>query len=146
MTPKFSQPLYRDNQFTIKIDAHNIFNMADHNELGKQGEEIATSYLRKKGYIILARNYRFKRQEIDIIARYNGLLIVVEVKTRNSNFLAGPEVTVTRNKQRSIVRVTADYIQVHKSEMDTRFDIISIIHNGKYTKVEHLEDAFYPTL
>lgn len=120
--------------------------MADHNELGVKGEELAFNYLVKKGYKILSKNYRFKRNEIDIIAEIDKTLIIVEVKTRGSRFLAGPEETVTKSKQKKIIKVANEYIQEHEVDLDTRFDIISIILNEKETSIEHLIDAFYPTL
>lgn len=120
--------------------------MADHNELGKQGEQIAFDYLRKKGYKILERNYRFRHLEVDLIAEYDGFLVAVEVKTRNSDFMAGPEVTVTKQKQKSIVKVANAYIQENEIDPDTRFDIISIILNQKQKIIEHFQDAFYPLI
>ena len=119
--------------------------MAEHNELGKKGEELATQFLRQKGYKILIRNYRFKKLEIDIIAQDKDELIIVEVKTRASRYLAGPEDTVSLNKQRLIVKAANQYIEEHDVDLDTRFDIVSIILNEKETNVEHLIDAFYPT-
>ena len=118
--------------------------MADHNELGIKGEEMAVRYLAQKGYRILARNYRFKHLEIDIITKLKGLLVIVEVKTRQSTFMAGPEVTVNRKKQKSIVKVTNEYITKQLWEGETRFDIISIIMEQGNYQIEHLEDAFYP--
>jgi len=120
--------------------------MAQHNELGEKGERLAKDFLIKKGYEILTTNYRFKHLEVDIIAKFKNELIVVEVKTRASEYLAGPEDTVTKSKQRSIVKVANEYILEHDLDIDIRFDIISIILNEKETKIEHLEDAFYPTL
>jgi len=64
--------------------------MASHNELGEKGEEIAAGHLLKNGYAILERNWRFGKEEIDIIASQDDELIIVEVKTRNSVFLANP--------------------------------------------------------
>ena len=119
--------------------------MADHNELGIKGEELAFNYLVKKGYKILSRNYRFKHNEIDIVAQFESTLVIVEVKTRASRFLAGPEDTVTPSKQKSIIKVANAYIHDHEVDLDTRFDIISIILNEKETHIEHMVDAFYPT-
>lgn len=120
--------------------------MAEHNELGKAGEEIAVSYLKKKGYTILHRNYTFKKSEIDIVSKLNDKLIVVEVKTRVSDYLAGPEITVTKKKQKSIIKTANFYIQEHDLDIETQFDIVSIIHNSKETRIQHIEDAFYPLL
>ena len=120
--------------------------MAEHNELGIKGEKIAFSYLQGKGYDILERNYRFKHLEIDIIAQKDDCLIVVEVKTRASRFLAGPEITVTKKKQKDVVKVINEYIFEKDLDIDVRFDIVSIILNEKEESIEHIEDAFYPTL
>lgn len=120
--------------------------MAEHNELGKEGEELAVAYLLKKGYSILKRNYTFKKSELDIVSTKDNKLIIVEVKTRNSDFLAGPEITVTKKKQRAIIKATNFYIDEFDVKMETQFDIISIILNSKEQRIEHMEDAFYPLL
>lgn len=118
--------------------------MAEHNELGKIGEGIAVAYLQKKGYEILCRNYTFKKSELDIVTRKGELLVIVEVKTRNSDYLAGPEITVTKKKQRALIKAANFYIEDHQLECETQFDIISIIHNSNEIKIDHIEDAFYP--
>jgi len=120
--------------------------MADHNELGKLGEEIAADYLGKKGYEIVKRNYTFAKSEIDIVAKKDGQLIIVEVKTRNSDFMAGPQQTITKAKQKSIIKAANFYIQEHDLDIETRFDVVSIIVNSKQKLIEHIEDAFYPRL
>ncbi len=120
--------------------------MAEHNELGKEGEDIAADYLEKKGYEILRRNYRFLKSELDIVAKCGNQLVVVEVKTRASRFMAGPEQTVTMKKQREIIRAANAFIEEYKIAYETRFDIISIILNSQEQEIEHLEDAFYPVL
>lgn len=121
--------------------------MADHNELGIKGEQIAVDFLIKKGYKIIDRNYRFKKWEVDIIAEQNkGELVVVEVKTRNSDYLASASETVSRGKQSSIVKIANEFIQEKDLDVECRFDVISIILNNKEQKIEHIEDAFYPIL
>jgi len=120
--------------------------MAEHNDLGILGEEIATEYLSKKGYQIVQRNYKFLKSEIDIVTKKDGLLIIVEVKTRNSDFMAGPHQTVTKKKQKAIIKAANFYIQEHDLDIETRFDIVSIIVNSKQKLIEHIEDAFYPRL
>jgi len=120
--------------------------MAEHNELGKRGEEVAADFLKKKGYEILKRNYTFKKSEIDIVAKKDNKLIVVEVKTRNSDYLAGPEITVTKKKQKAIIKAANFYIQENDLDCQTQFDIVSVILNNKEQRIEHIEDAFYPLL
>jgi putative endonuclease len=120
--------------------------MSEANELGKQGEEIATTYLLKKGYKILETNWRAGRNEIDIIARDNDFLVIVEVKSRSNDTFAEPEEAVTRDKQQALIRAANAYIFRKNINYEARFDIISIIHNKNETRVNHLKDAFYPRL
>jgi putative endonuclease len=131
----------------IKLDSNllTIFDfMAEHNELGKKGEALAAAFLIKNGYKVLAKNYRFKKLELDIIAEYKNELIIVEVKTRASRYLAGPEITVTKSKQQLIIKAANQYIIENEIDLETRFDIISIILNQQETDIDHLVDAYYP--
>ncbi|MFT5819562.1 MAG: putative endonuclease [Crocinitomix sp.] len=120
--------------------------MAEHNELGIKGENIAVDFLQKSGFQILKRNYRFKRHEIDIIAKKAKQLRIIEVKTRQSYYLAGPEITVTKRKQKAIIGVANAYIELNDFDGETQFDIISIVLNDKTMDLDFLEDAFYPLL
>ena len=120
--------------------------MAEHNELGKKGEELAVSYLRKKGYTILETNFRAGRNEIDIIARDGNTLVIVEVKSRHSNYFTEPEYAVTLEKQKALIRAANSYIYRKNIQDETRFDIIAIVLNNEEAHINHLEDAFYPTL
>lgn len=120
--------------------------MAEHNELGKQGEEIARQYLSDKGYKILQCNWRFGSDEIDIIAQKNDMLVIVEVKTRQTNFFGEPEEAVTKSKQKFLIRATDMYIKQRNIDMETRFDIVSVVISYGQVMINHIEDAFYPTL
>lgn len=120
--------------------------MADHNELGKTGEELALKHLRGLGYNILELNWHFGREEVDIIARDKDTLVIIEVKTRASNWFGEPEFAVTKSKQRTLIRAADAYINKHDLNLDCRFDIISVIITPQEKKVHHIEDAFYPTL
>lgn len=120
--------------------------MAEHNDLGRTGEEIATKHLRDHGYTIREANWRFGKDEIDIIAETDNYLVVVEVKTRTSNYFGEPEVFVNQAKQRFLVRAAQAYIEKNNIEKETRFDIISVILNNTTKRVHHIEDAFYPVL
>ncbi|MFH1121578.1 MAG: YraN family protein [Bacteroidota bacterium] len=120
--------------------------MAEHNDLGRQGEEIALQFLREKGYTICDTNWRFGKDEIDIIAEKDGFLIVVEVKTRSSAFFGEPEMFVNAGKQRFLVRATQAYAEKNDIRLEVRFDVVSIILNSTTKKVKHIEDAFYPVL
>jgi putative endonuclease len=120
--------------------------MAEHNELGKQGEEIATAYLLKQGYFILDVNWRAGRNEIDLIAKDKDFLVIIEVKSRSSDKFSEPEEAVTKEKQQALIRSANAYIFKKNINLETRFDIISIIHNKNETRINHMKDAFYPRL
>ncbi len=118
--------------------------MAKHNELGKLGEQLAAEYLSKKGYVILARNYYYDKAEIDIIAQKEAeTLVIVEVKTRNSDFFGDPQDFVKPAKIKLLVKAANEYVISNDLEVEVRFDIIAIIKNKTIEKIEHLEDAFY---
>ena len=128
-----------------------LFRIADRirrslrHDLGKDGEDLAHRYLRRKKYIVVARNYRPASGapgEIDIIARDGPKLVFVEVKTRASNEAGFPERAVDGEKQRFLVRTARDYVRRTNSNwQDVRFDVVSItgIQNPA---IEHLVGAF----
>ncbi len=120
--------------------------MAQHNELGKLGEEMARKHLRSKGYKIVEVNWHFGREEIDIIALDGEMLVIVEVKTRATNEFGEPEFFVNRKKQRILVRAADAYIQEKDLDIETRFDIISVIVTPQQKHLHHIEDAFYPIM
>jgi putative endonuclease len=120
--------------------------MAEHNELGKKGEEIAVRYLLDKGYKIITINWRFGKDEIDIIASFSSFLVIAEVKTRKSDVFEEPEEAVTVQKQKFLVRAADAYVQMKNIEEEVRFDIITVIIKGKIWEINHIEDAFYPTI
>ena len=115
-------------------------------ELGKLGEKLAAEHLLDKGYTILARNYSFGRAEVDIVAQDGDQLVFVEVKTRESSYLSDPEYTIPMKKQRQVVKASDAYVKEHDLENESRFDVITVIVNRQYTKIDHLEDAFYPVV
>lgn len=120
--------------------------MADHNDLGKKGEELAKQHLINKGYNIKDLNWRFKKKEIDIIAEKNNVLTVVEVKTRTSDYFENPKEAVTRKKQKFIINAAEAYIFEKNIDMETRFDIITITFKNGKEEIEHIKDAFQPSL
>ena len=120
--------------------------MSEHHELGELGESLAADYLLKNEYHLLERNWRYLKGEIDIIAEKDKQIIIVEVKTRSSDEVLRPQDAVTIKKQKEIIKTAHAYLEKKELDTNTRFDIISIIiRNGK-TSIDHIEDAFYPTL
>ena len=118
--------------------------MASHNELGEKGEELAVSHLVQKGYDILDRNWRFGREEIDIVARIGQELIIAEVKTRQSDFFGQPEASVSRSKQAHLVKAAHAYVERNDLDLEVRFDVIGIVLNAREQRVVHIEGAFQP--
>jgi len=118
--------------------------MAQHNETGKEGEEMAAAFLRKIGYEIVETNWRFKKSEIDIIVRKEDFLVFVEVKTRETSFFQDPEKAVTIAKQKMIIKGANEYVQNldKKDDPEVRFDIIAI--TLRPLEINHIEEAFYP--
>jgi len=118
--------------------------MAIHNILGQKGEEIAERFLISRKYTIAAKNWRYKKMELDIIAFSDDLLVVVEVKTRSTDFIENMNELITRKKQRFIIEAANAYLESIGKENEVRFDVIFIvIKNGKFN-LKHIRDAFSP--
>ena len=117
--------------------------MAEHNELGKLGEELAVEFLRKNGYEILETNWTFQKAEIDIIAKKENILAIVEVKTRSSIEFGLPQDFVKPKKIQLLVKAVDAYVIEKDLDIDVRFDIIAIHKEGKSFVIDHLIDAFY---
>jgi len=116
--------------------------MAQHNDLGKTGEEEAIKYLIAKGFSVLEKNWRYQKAEVDIIAQKENLLIAVEVKTRTSIDFGLPQDFVNPKKIKLLVKAMDEYITLNDLDVEFRFDIIGVIPKGLTYEIEHLEDAF----
>ena len=114
--------------------------------LGVEGEKIAKKQLLEKGYIILQENWRYKKYEVDLIASFKDLLVIVEVKTRSSAEFGDPELFVTKQKQRFLIAAANEYLVSNNIDLECRFDIISVLQLNNTFSVKHLEGAFYPSL
>jgi putative endonuclease len=117
--------------------------MAEHNELGKFGEELAVEFLQQNGYEILETNWTFQKAEIDIIAQKENILAVVEVKTRSSIEFGLPQDFVKPKKIQLLVKAINEYVISSDLDVEVRFDIVSIYKEDKEYKLEHIEDAFF---
>jgi putative endonuclease len=112
--------------------------------LGRLGESRAREHLLQSGWTILAKNYRFGRREVDVIAQKGNLVAFVEVKTRAGDGFGAPEDAVTALKRREIEIVAGWYLCTnHLVDVDVRFDVISVTV-GPNARLEHLEDAWRP--
>lgn len=117
--------------------------MAEHNELGKLGEELAVEYLRKEGYEILETNWVFQKAEVDIIAKKDNILAIVEVKTRSSVDFGLPQEFVKPKKIQLLVKAVNEYIIIKDLDVEVRFDIVSIHKIDRNFTIDHLIDAFF---
>ena len=117
--------------------------MAKHNELGKLGEKVAVAFLIKKGYTIVAQNWRFQKAEVDIIAQTDDILVAVEVKTRSTNAFGNPQDFINPKKVRLLTSALHQYVVQHELDVSVLFDIIAITKTHDKTDLEHIEDAFY---
>lgn len=123
--------------------------MAEHNELGKWGEDEAALYLEERGYSIVERDWRIGHRDLDIVAFSpdRSTLVFVEVKTRTSDECQLPEEAVDQRKIRNLAKAAHAYVKECHVDHALRFDIVSIVGSGHQVKsVEHLVDAFNPML
>ncbi|MBM4168590.1 MAG: YraN family protein [Ignavibacteria bacterium] len=111
---------------------------------GNRGEDLALDYLRSRGYHVLARNYRFERGEIDLIAEDGEVIVFVEVKTRRSMKYGQPEHSVTLRKQNQIRKVAEGYLHEHEMRnRPCRFDVLAITMTYHDPTIIHYRNAFY---
>ena len=117
--------------------------MAQHNDLGKEGEDIAVDHLLKNGYTIVERNWHFKKAEIDIIAQKEDILAAVEVKTRSTDVFGDPQEFLKPKQKNLLINAMDHYVVSNDLDVEVRFDVIGIIKTKEGFKLEHLEDAFF---
>ncbi|MBQ6653230.1 MAG: YraN family protein [Prevotella sp.] len=116
--------------------------MATHNELGKWGEEIATAYLRDKGFVIVERNWHSQHRDLDIVALDASEMVFVEVKTRRSDMFAYPDQTIPPQKRKHLQLSINHYVKSHHITRRFRVDIITVIGDiGQTPQINHLADV-----
>lgn len=115
-------------------------------ELGRKGEETAIAHLRSIGYEIRDVNWHSGHLEIDIVAQDGNELVIVEVKSRGTSTYEHPSEAVSNKKIRFLVNAAEAYIYENNVNLDTRFDVISIIFSGEGLHLEHFKNAFYPPI
>lgn len=117
--------------------------MAEHNELGKLGEQKAADYLIGKGYQIVDRNWHFHHKEVDIIAYDGEVLVIIEVRTRTSSQWLHPRESISPMKVRYLVLAADAYVRYKKIDNRIRFDIVTCLPiNTSNWEIEHIERAF----
>ncbi len=115
-------------------------------ELGDIAEGLAQDYLRRLGYEIRDTKWYHGHLELDIVAQEGDELVIVEVKARSGLRYEHPSEAVTNTKIKRIVEAADAYIIEHDIELDTRFDVITVIFFQQGHELEHFKDAFYPTM
>ena len=118
-------------------------------EIGRRGEDLAVAFLEEKGYRVLDRNYRFGREEVDVVAFEptpaddGGMIVFVEVKARSGTGYGRPEAAVDKPKQEAIMRVAEAFLHERRLiPSPTRFDVVAVQFGPGEPEVEHFENAF----
>ena len=115
----------------------------DNHATGRAGQDAAEKFLQNKGYKILARNYRLRSGEIDLVAQDGACIVFVEVKFRKSLNFGYPREAVGHVKQRRIINTALHYLTVNGlTERDTRFDVVEVLEQHGQLYASHIEDAF----
>ena len=117
--------------------------MNNKRDIGKTGEDQAMQFLKNNNYEILDRNFRYRRAEIDIIARKIDLIIFIEVKKRANNKYGFPESFVSEEQTERIMEAAEEYVFQNNWNGNIRFDIISIEGSGDNISITHFKDAIH---
>lgn len=148
---KYTFDLYSIREQRYKVVNNSAFvkcnylylQMVNTKETGDKGEELTVDFLKEKGYKILHTNWRFKKLEVDCIAKIGNTIVFIEVKTRSSNF-DYPENAVNTAKQKLLIKAASAWCEIFLYEGRIRFDIISVQILNNTQRFLHFEDAFFP--
>ena len=117
--------------------------MAEHIKTGSFGEDLAATYLQKKGYLILNKNWRYSHWEVDIIASFNNVLHFIEVKTRRSKKFGNPEESVNKKKIQNLINASEEYLYQHPEWKRIQFDILSVsLFKNEPVEYFFIEDVY----
>lgn len=118
--------------------------MIPSHKLGRIAEDLAVDYYRKKGYEILARNFRYKRAEVDLIVLKQDTLVAVEVKARSTDFFGSPQSFITQKKIKLLCMAIDAYVQQRNLDVEVRFDVMSYLRIKGRWVCHPIPNAFYP--
>jgi len=118
----------------------------DNMNIGRKGELEAENYLSARGYTILERNWYHRHKEIDLIAKDEEDLVIVEVKTRQAPVLDNPGMAIDRKKQKNLVYASNAYVRWNRISLDIRFDVVWVEFRGNKVNIDHIKNAFVPGL
>ena len=117
--------------------------MAEHNSLGKWGEQVVVDHLVAEGYAIVERNWRLNHLEIDIIATRGNEIAFVEVKTRRDDFI-DPLSAITRTKISHMVSAANTYLRMVRLPLRPRFDVAAVTGDPHDFRLHYIADALLP--
>ena len=111
---------------------------------GVWGEVYAARYLRENGYRLCTANYRTRFGEVDIVAKKDGVMVFVEVKTRSTGMIARPMEAVDRDKQRKLTLAAEQYLRTEPPQTPARFDVVEVYLDAQNdpVQIEHIQNAF----
>lgn len=110
---------------------------------GRLGDYIAVETLRKRGYRILIRNYRFGKAEVDIIAQKDSVLAFVEVKWRSNNLFGDPQNFVSKQQQKRLIAAADHYVRSNDLDINVRFDVVTILEKKQIVKSKLSKTLFF---
>ncbi|MFH1090859.1 MAG: YraN family protein [Pseudomonadota bacterium] len=117
--------------------------MNNHLEIGRKGEDLAVKYLAKRGLKVLARNYRTKYGEIDIICLDRKVVVFVEVRSRSSAAFMTPDESVGPDKRRRLTKAALSFLADKRwQDHSARFDVLAVTFSGSQPEIDHVIDAF----
>ena len=119
--------------------------MTDRQALGRYGEQLAVEHLEGAGLQVLARNWRCREGELDVVARDGTTVVFVEVKTRSGTGFGEPAEAVTLRKARRLRLLAARWLELHRppGTVDLRFDVVAVVRRrGSAPELAHLQGAF----
>jgi putative endonuclease len=111
---------------------------------GIAGENEADVFLQSKGFKIIEKNWSMGKLEVDLIGTIGKHIVFIEVKKRYSKAFREPWEAVNRKKQRNIILAANIYLKKSHTDLEPRFDIVSIVQDGQKIEIEHIEQAFWP--
>ena len=119
---------------------------ADTLSLGRQAEKLALDHLRRQGLKEVARNFRCRMGEVDLVMMHGDCLVLAEVRFRNQNSYASAVASVDLHKQRKIIRTAAAFLGHHPqySGCSVRFDVVGLDQSGDQSSLRWIRDAFRP--
>lgn len=117
--------------------------MHQHIDLGKKGEELAAEWLTGKGFVLLKRNWRYGRYEVDIIASQAKILHIIEVKSRRSSSYGRPEESISRQKFQNMMQGAAGWLVKYPHRQRLQYDVIAInLCRGTEPEITFFEDVY----